>query len=217
MKKKHYLIYKTTCLVNGKIYIGQHQTYNLNDGYIGSGIALNEDIEKFGRENFRTEILFDFNNFTDMDNKERELVNESFIARTDTYNIILGGANGLVSITPELRAKANKTRWANLSEDERRHYVAAAKEATRNRIWTEESRKKISDTLKQVFKDHPEKNGMFGKHHTNKAKLRMRISHIGERNSQFGKMWICNDSTHESKIILKTEPIPEGWRKGRFC
>ena len=140
MKKKHYLVYKTTCLVNGKIYIGQHQTYDLNDGYIGSGYALNEDIEKFGRENFSTEILFDFDNFTDMDNKERELVNESFIARTDTYNIILGGANGLVSITPELRAKANKTRWANLSEDERRHYIEAANEASRNRIWTEESR-----------------------------------------------------------------------------
>ena len=45
MKKKHYLVYKTTCLVNGKIYIGQHQTYDLNDGYIGSGIELQKAIE----------------------------------------------------------------------------------------------------------------------------------------------------------------------------
>lgn len=33
----------------------------------------------------------------------------------------------------------------------------------------------------------------------------------------YGKMWICNDETHESKSILKTDPIPEGWKKGRFC
>jgi group I intron endonuclease len=217
MKKKHYLVYKTTCLLNGKIYIGQHQTYDLNDGYIGSGTALKKDVDKFGIENFTTEILFDFETQKEMDNKERELVDEAFITRTDTYNMIPGGADGIMSITSDLRAKANKTRWNNLSEDGRRHYVVAANEATRNRIWTEESRKKISDTLKQVFKDHPEKNGMFGKHHTSKTKLKMRLSHIGERNSQFGKMWICNDLTHESKKILKTEPIPDEWRKGRFC
>ena len=44
-----------------------------------------------------------------------------------------------------------------------------------------------------------------------KAKLR-----IGKRNSQYGTMWICNDKTHESKKILKTESIPDGWRKGRY-
>lgn len=59
MKEKHYLVYQTTNLLNGKIYIGQHQTDNLNDGYIGSGVELNLDIEKFGRDNFKREIIFD--------------------------------------------------------------------------------------------------------------------------------------------------------------
>lgn len=90
-KKKHYLVYKTTCLINGKIYIGQHQTYDPNDNYLGSGIELNEDIKKFGRENFKREILFDFDNLNDMDNKEKELVTEEFVARPDTYNMRVGG------------------------------------------------------------------------------------------------------------------------------
>ena len=79
MKKKHYLVYKTTCLVNGKIYIGQHQTYNPNDNYLGSGRDLKDDIQKFGRENFKREILFDFDTQKEMDDKEKELVTEEFI------------------------------------------------------------------------------------------------------------------------------------------
>ena len=42
-------------------------------------------------------------------------------------------------------------------------------------------------------------------------------SGVGERNSQYGTMWICNDKTHESKKISKTDDILVGWRKGRFC
>lgn len=99
MKKKHYLVYQTTNLLNGKIYIGQHQTDNLNDGYIGSGVELNLDIEKFGKDNFKREILFDFDSFEEMDNKERELVNEDFVARPDTYNLCVGGRDIRGNIT----------------------------------------------------------------------------------------------------------------------
>ena len=58
---------------------------------------------------------------------------------------------------------------------------------------------------------------MFGKHHTIKTREKLSETHKGKKNSMYGKMWICNDETHESKLILKTDLIPEGWRKGRFC
>jgi hypothetical protein len=40
---KYHIIYKTTNLINGKIYVGMHSTDNLNDGYLGSGWILNLD------------------------------------------------------------------------------------------------------------------------------------------------------------------------------
>lgn len=88
---KYYTIYKTSNNINGKIYIGQHITENLNDGYLGSGKNLREDIKKYGMKNFTKEILHIFDNFADMDNKEKELVDVEFILREDTYNIRTGG------------------------------------------------------------------------------------------------------------------------------
>ena len=58
---------------------------------------------------------------------------------------------------------------------------------------------------------------MFGKHHTDISRKKMSETHKGEKNPMHGKIWICNDETHESKTHLSSLPIPYGWRKGRFC
>lgn len=41
-----YTIYQITNNVNGKIYISMHQTKNLDDGYMGSGIMLRNAYKK---------------------------------------------------------------------------------------------------------------------------------------------------------------------------
>jgi dissimilatory sulfite reductase (desulfoviridin) alpha/beta subunit len=64
-----YTIYKTTNLVNGKIYIGKHQTKDPHDNYLGSGKQLGYAIKKYGIENFKKEILFVFDNEAEMNVK----------------------------------------------------------------------------------------------------------------------------------------------------
>ena len=58
MGKKYYIIYETKNLKNGKIYIGQHQTYDLDDGYLGSGTRLKRAIRYYGSEFFKRKILY---------------------------------------------------------------------------------------------------------------------------------------------------------------
>lgn len=87
---KH-VVYKTTNIINGKIYIGKHSTSNLNDGYIGSGKLLKQAIEKYGVENFDRDIICICKTEDEAYEMEKSIVNESFVNRDDTYNIIIGG------------------------------------------------------------------------------------------------------------------------------
>ena len=86
-----YTVYQTTCLSNGKIYIGVHKTKDPEDDYIGSGSLLRQAVLKHGRENFQKEVLFTFATSDEAYAKEREIVDESFVAREDTYNLMQGG------------------------------------------------------------------------------------------------------------------------------
>jgi len=90
----YYTIYKTTNQINGKIYLGKHQTKTIDDSYIGSGVGLKRAIKKYGKENFTKEILFVFDNELEMNLKEKELITEEFVLRKDTYNAGIGGEGG---------------------------------------------------------------------------------------------------------------------------
>ena len=100
----YYTIYKTTSLINGKIYIGKHQTSKLNDNYLGSGKGIKNAVKKYGKQNFKKDILFVFASEEEMNAKEKELITEEFVARNDTYNAGIGGEGG-----PHFKGKSHST------------------------------------------------------------------------------------------------------------
>ena len=69
-----YGLYKITNLVNGKMYIGQHVTSDLDDGYMGSGKIIKRAVKKYGVENFCKEWIGFYEDADELDYMERVFV-----------------------------------------------------------------------------------------------------------------------------------------------
>jgi len=125
-------IYKITNKINGKTYIGMHKTKNLDDSYMGSGFLIKRAIKFHGKENFEKEILFVFDTYDEMLEKEKELVTESFVDNPMTYNLVCGGLGwdvgnyvvdnnlGIHSLTFSERSNFSKINQANRCVEERK-------------------------------------------------------------------------------------------------
>lgn len=100
-----YIVYQTVNTVNNKIYIGVHRTSSLEfDGYIGQDIYVNRPssiknpktifaraVKKYGFKAFKRTTLKTFKRLEDALDMERFLVDKEFVARPDTYNMVIGG------------------------------------------------------------------------------------------------------------------------------
>ena len=89
-------IYKTTNLVNGKIYIGQKKSKTfLGNAYLGSGKYLKCAIKHYGAENFSVELL-DYS----LSKEGLDILEKSYIEKYNStnydigYNITTGASGG---------------------------------------------------------------------------------------------------------------------------
>ena len=93
-QKKYHYIYKTTCIVNGKFYVGMHSTDNLEDGYLGSGKILGYSRKKHGDENHNKEIIEMCSDRPALKLREKEIVNEELLSHPLNINLKYGGEGG---------------------------------------------------------------------------------------------------------------------------
>lgn len=91
---KFYYTYKITNIINGKYYLGIHMTNNLDDGYLGSGIAITAAVKKYGKENFKKEILEYFSCYKALAEAEYNLITEEVVRDINSYNLTRGGIGG---------------------------------------------------------------------------------------------------------------------------
>jgi hypothetical protein len=222
----HYYLYEIRNNINGKIYIGVHRTFNMDDGYMGSGKILCRAIAKYGVENFTKTILETFTDATTMFVREKEIVNEEFLSRSDVYNLRRGGSGGFDYINKNQLAdyaaagRKGQEEFVRMSiekyGDNFRSIISSTPTARAyRRIAGRISREKEAGLHSPKNKD----SGWKAALHPNAAiKRKDTLAKIGhqqaEKNSQYGTMWITNDA--ENKKINKNEIIPVGWRKGRI-
>lgn len=140
------IIYKTTNIVNGKIYIGQDSKNNSN--YFGSGKVLKQAILKYGKENFIKEILEECNSKEELDNKEKYWI--SFYNSVDKkigYNICIGGQGGDIT---NRKGRSWEEIYENLNKEEliKKKNKSSLRMKNNNPMKSLESRQKISKKQK---------------------------------------------------------------------
>lgn len=212
--KFHY-VYQIENVLNGHIYVGKHSTDDISDGYMGSGRRISSAISKYGLENFRKTILKEFCSEEEALEFEASIVTEEFLARTDVYNLNVGGsgswhaANGM---DPDRRLEKNqragRTTLKKLWDDPAFREASVRRGGSTLRRLHAEGKIKAPDwTGRRHKKESIEKisQSMVGKQ-------------VGSKNSQFGKVWISHEDLRVSKKIDRQElnvHLEEGWALGR--
>jgi hypothetical protein len=111
-----YIVYETTCLINGKKYLGVHNRED--DGYLGSGNLIKKAIKRYGKKSFVRKTLHKFATGEEAYAKERELITEAVVNSPDYYNLVVGGMGSSTTGLKNTKdysnySKASKKRWAD--------------------------------------------------------------------------------------------------------
>ncbi len=203
MQKIYGLIYKITCLITNKIYIGKttrsikdrfrDHIYNATKKYkTYNSIPLYNAIKKYGKENFIIEQIAEATSLEELNNLEEYFIKELHAQdKKMGYNVVKGGNGGWENINSSLKKekwnKENSIRmkkwWKNLSEEEYLEKCKQCGKITEKKKKSWEKRKGIPLSKKTCEK----------------------IS-IHSKNSR----WYTNGTEETFSIIC-----PNGWVKGR--
>ena len=177
--KRHY-VYETTNLINGKKYIGK-RTCNCpieEDKYIGSGKLLKKAIEKYGKENFKKEILQVCNSEEDAYKKEIELIHIYNAVDNEKYYNLSEGGHGFTS-------NEVKQLWKN--EDYRKKISHA-----RKKLWENPQHRKHMKEIMSGANSY-----FYGKQRTNEEKEKISKIHTGNKYN------LGRKHTEETKIKIR--------------
>lgn len=205
-------IYLTTCIVNGKIYVGKHELNGIAN-YIGSGRLFTRAVRKYGKDKFKKKILRLCYTLHELRVWEHVyIVKYNATDRSVGYNIAKGDVNTTEfnpAKLPEVREKIRKAvkERGNLEGENNPNF---------GNKWSEKQRKHLSKALKRTYKinGHPR----IGSHHKKSSKEIMRKKklgiYLGQNNPMYGSRFTWINNGERNKRLNINEPIPEGWEKG---
>lgn len=149
-------IYETTCLLNNVKYIGKKKSdIFLGNKYLGSGIALNNAIKRYGKQNFSVKLLKICNSLQELNYFEKLYI-KNYKNKFILYNISEGGDGGKTTKQgAHFNHKHSEETKKKISEKLKgRHLLDETKrklsEHAKHRTHSEETKQKISAKMKQV-------------------------------------------------------------------
>lgn len=174
------VIYKTTNLINGKFYIGQD--FNNDSKYYGSGKLLTMAIKKYGKENFKKEILEYCSSEKELDDREIYWISKLNATNRDiAYNICEGGRS-YRTMKGENNVRFGKTHTeeakAIIREKRKLQKMTDEQKQKLREKWLgpdNPGRNKSPETIEKIKKSRKgkcrgEEHGMYGKKHSDETK-----------------------------------------------
>ena len=192
-------VYKTTNLINNKIYIGQHKGMCIDKNYLGSGHLFARAIHKYGRNNFKVEILELCDSKEHLDQREIYYINLYNSVNHDIgYNIAYGGQGG--DLGPIVRQRISEHLKNKPKTQEHRRRLS---EANKGKHLSEDTKRKISE-------------GNRGKTVSDETRKKM-----SDSAKSSNREWRCPNKGMLAitdglnvRYIKKTDLPPDGWRFG---
>lgn len=196
IEKKFNFVYITTNLINEKQYIGDHSAYDLNCAYtkryIGSGTGIKNAVKKYGKENFKRDILEFF-----LTKQEAYNAQELYIKKFNTlypngYNNNQKGGYGVTGLSSKEKSiKLSKIHKGKTISEKHKN---AIREFMKTFKHTEETKQKMRKPKSEAHKKKISevKKGIICSEET---KRKMSLAHIGRKLTKEAKKKISESNT----------------------
>lgn len=212
MKIKEFYIYKITNLINNKIYIGRHINKQKNDTYFGSGTLITRAIAKYGKDNFKKEIIYYCSSNDELNKKEIYYIKEYNSIFPNGYNISTGGTRVFVlenhpdqeairkkisdshknkKLSEDHKLKIKEGLCAR-SEEDKKETSAKMSKAHKGKIKSPQHRQKIGESNRG--KKGKKTKGFSGRKHTKETKEKLSIIHLGTKMPPRSDEWKIKQS-----------------------
>lgn len=190
------IVYKATNLVNNKVYIGctintLEERMKQHFSKVGDGCYFHNALGKYGKDNFRWDIIDYADTVEELSNKEVYWIDyyQSFTDKNKGYNSTSGGEISK-KISEDVKRKISAGNKGKIISEETREKLS---KALSGRIVSEETKKKQSMALSG------KNNPMFGKKLTDEQKKKIGQASLGHKLTQEAKDKIGR--AHKGKIV----------------
>lgn len=158
-------VYLTTNLVNGKRYVGQKKSdVFLYEKYLGSGKSLKLAVEKYGKENFKVELIEWCESKEQLDDREKYWINYYNACKSrNFYNIAIGGEGGDITL--------------GYTEDEYKLFCEKSKSSKNVLVHKGNLESKIEQCDLELYLSNGWEMGISDLHRQNMSKSRVGIKH----------------------------------------
>jgi group I intron endonuclease len=214
------IIYKTTNKINGKFYVGK-DAQGIRKWYYGSGDIIKRAIAKYGKENFRKEILEECDNSI-LDEREIWWIKE-LRARELGYNITEGGntppSRKGATLSDETKAKLSKSRTGKgcgPRDDVWRRNISNGKKGV---LFSDEHKAHLSDKRRSRFITDAtrQKTSATSKGHINIKKYRVTDPNGKQYITERGLVCFCEEHNLTRPLMSKVAYGERDHHKGWKC